>query len=1055
MPRLIRNRYESLEVVGRGGQGEVLRARDRQHDREVAIKVRRVHAPTEREALLREARVLLDMKPHPGVPMVRDDFFVGDRYYVVMEWVQGETLASIVARDGSMPFEDALRYLGHVASALDHLHAHEPAVIHRDVKPANIILTPDGSVVLVDLGSAAPSGTRAGATRGTPGYVAPELLAGDPATAATDVYSLAATAATLITGDPPQAGVAPDLSGVPEPLRDQVSQALSAALSFDPARRPQTASALISRLRPPERENNLPVALTSFVGREHEVAEVKRASATSRLVTLTGSGGCGKTRLALQVATELLPEYPDGAWLVELAPLQDPTLVPQTAAHALGLRDQPGVSPDELLTLGLRAKRALVVLDNCEHLLDACAALAERLLSTCPHVAVLATSREPLDMLGEAIWRVPSLSAPEPGDTLRPELLERFEAVRLFCERARAVTPGFALTGDTAATVTEICAQLDGIPLAIELAAAALGRSSLQQLTASLTDRFTALTGGNRTALPRQRTLRATIEWSHDLLSQEQRMLLRRLSPFAGSFAPEAACAAADSDEASATRALGALVAKSLVQFEVRDGVARYRMLETIRQYAAERLREAGEEREARDAHAAWYVEFAERAVPELRGPGQAGWLEALGAEHDNLRAALGWSIQDQPSTALRLATALGYFWYVRGHWAEGRRWLDAASDACPDAALPLQARAAYFLGTLALTLGDYEAARLHHERSVSITRELGDERTGVASSMQLGNIAALQGAYERARSLFEESAATLRRLGDRASLHAALGNLGNVQYSTGEYAAARATYEEALILLRELGDKVPLRSLLANLGIVLRDLGDLAGARALHEESLEIARDLGMTVGIALSLDHLGTIAREEGDLRQAAFLHEDALRTAREIGNKRGIMSSLNNRGLVARATGDLDAAMALHGEALTTAREIGDREFEAAALGYLGAVARVRGDHTEAAERYDEALHIAHDVADRRSVATLLLELAKLSAAVGAPERAARLLGSAEALRAAMGIPLPGSEEAEHDAAATAAREALGSPAFDAAWATGRALSMHEAVAFGLTR
>src|SRR5262245_42819181 len=418
--------------------------------------------------------------------------------------------------------------------------------------------------------------------------------------------------------------------------------------------------------------NNLPRQLTRFIGREQAIVEVKRLLASSALLTLTGSGGCGKSRLALQVGADLLEEYADSVWLVELAALSDPERVPQTVATALGVRELPGRPLIQTLIDSLCPKQLLLLLDNCEHLLSACTQLTERLLQACPQVRVLASSREALGLLGEQSYRVPSLSLPDPRQLPPWERLPEFEAVQLFTDRAVLSQASFAVTEANAAAVVAVCRRLDGIPLAIELAAARVKALPVEKLNERLDDMFRLLTGGSRTALPRQQTLRALIDWSYDLLSPPERALLRRLSVFAGGWTLEAAEAVCVGDGIEGWEVLDlltSLVEKSLVLYEEGEGEGRYRLLETVRQYARDRLLEAGESEAAREQHCDWFLALAEEAEPQLWR--EVAWVERLEREHDNLRTALEWCAASSPETGLRLAGALHWFWHIRGHFTE------------------------------------------------------------------------------------------------------------------------------------------------------------------------------------------------------------------------------------------------------------------------------------------------------------------------------------------------------------------------------------------------
>ena len=632
--------------------------------------------------------------------------------------------------------------------------------------------------------------------------------------------------------------------------------------------------------------SNLPSPLTSFIGRERAIAEVRRLLATTRLLTLTGAGGSGKTRLAFQVGAQMMEEYPDRVCAVEFAPLSDPQLVPQAAISALGVPEHPGQSLTESLIHFLRPRSALLLLDNCEHLVPACAALADALLRGCPTLRILATSRERLGVAGELTFLVPPLSLPE-SDRLPPlESLMQYEAVRLFAERAAFNLPGFAITDSNASAVVQVCHRLDGMPLAIELAAARVRVLTVEQIAARLDDRFQLLTGGSRTVLPRHRTLQAAMDWSYDLLPEPERALLRRLSVFAGGWTFEAAEAICSGDGIEASGILDlltGLVDKSLVLVETRTGEARYRLLEIIRQYSRDRMYESGESVPVQRRHLEWYQRLAEQAEAQLRGPKQEAWLERLEAEHDNLRAALEASGAQSPSAdaVMRLAGALRWFWFIRGYWSEGRRWLEAALARRSEAPSPELARV--FQG----------AARL----------------------------ARFQGANDRARALSEEGLAVSRQLGDEESRVWFLISLGAVELHQGEHTRAAALFEQSLAISRAVQDKGLISMALADLGVVARIQGDLERAEALLAESLALSRDVGDKWRIALSLHSLGMVAFRRGDYDRAAGLYAESLALASQVRDRWIADDCLDGLAAVACARGHYEhaARMAAAADAL----------------------------------------------------------------------------------------------------------------------------------------
>ena len=640
-------------------------------------------------------------------------------------------------------------------------------------------------------------------------------------------------------------------------------------------------SVAISRTHTPKRSpHNLPLQLSSFVGREREMAEVKRVLVDRRLLTLTGPGGCGKTRLALQVANAMVEGFEDGVWLVELASLADPALVPKTVASVLRVPEQPGRPQVETLSDYLKPKKTLLVWDNCEHLVEACAGLAEALLHTCPDLRILATSREALGITGETTWVVPSLSLSDPHDLPHVEELLRYEAVRLFVERAAAVVPGFAPTDRNAASVARVCQRLDGIPLAIELAAARVRVLPVEGISDRLDDSLRLLTGGSRTALPRHQTLRATIDWSHELLSQEEQTLFSRLSVFAGGFGLEAVeevCAGEGIEKNEVLDLLSHLVDKSLVVVHKQGYEARYRLLEVIRQYGEEKLRAFGEAGFIRRDHANFFLALAEEVEPRINGPDHRLWLERLEAEHDNFRAALRWAAEArQTETELRLAGGLWWFWLRNGHMSEGRRWLEGVLGRLdPSVRTAARAKALCGAGWLAFSQVDHAAAQPQLEESAEIYREVGDKR-GLAHAVSfLSVLLAHRGESSSARRYADESVRLFREVEeDRWGLAIALNNRGIVAEAQAEYAQAVPFFEESSEILRRLGDRWALSLPLRHLGTVALRQGDHIRAEQLYKESLEQCRQLGEKWLISLCLEELAGVACLQGEYTRAARL-------------------------------------------------------------------------------------------------------------------------------------------------------------------------------------
>ncbi len=679
--------------------------------------------------------------------------------------------------------------------------------------------------------------------------------------------------------------------------------------------------------------NNLPRQLTSFIGREREMAEVKRLllSSDRRLLTLIGSGGCGKTRLATQVAAEVADAFEDGAWLVELAPLSEPSLIAEAVAGALNVHEQYGRPIRATLMAELRSRELLLVMDNCEHLVASCARLVEDLLHASGRLKIIATSREPLGIGGEQLWRVPSLSLPD-VDHAPIEIVRATEAAHLFVDRALAVNPAFHLTEQNAPTVARICRRLDGIPLAIELAAARVKVLSAEQIAARLDDRFRLLTGGGRTALARQQTLQALMDWSYDLLEPPDRTLLGRLSVFAGGFtleAVEAVCAGEGVDETDLLDLVTSLVNKSLVMAAISEGAtaeARYWLLETVRQYGADKLRGEGSAVVWHDRHRDYFLTLAERAEPELHGPEQAAWLAGLETELDNLRAAMDWCKKSGHTQAWqRFAGALWWFWDMRGSLQEGREWLEGAL-AADDGGTIARAKALDGAAALAWHQGNLERAVVLANEAVALCRALGDQH-GIAYSLGiLGLVPLLQGEYERAAQIFEESLAIWRDQGQPWEQAVMLTLLGQTAYSQADFRRAVALCEEALALSRRAGDRWGVAWALTHLANAVTGLGQEVRAAELIQESIELSRAMKNRPLLAWSLHTLSRILIGQADLERAKVLLLESLTLRWEQGETWGVAECLEGFAYLAVAVHDHGRGVRLFGAAAGLRQTIG---------------------------------------------------------------------------------------------------------------------------------
>jgi predicted ATPase/DNA-binding SARP family transcriptional activator/DNA-binding CsgD family transcriptional regulator len=638
--------------------------------------------------------------------------------------------------------------------------------------------------------------------------------------------------------------------------------------------------------------HNLPEALTSFVGRETELVKVRRALAMSKLLTLTGAGGCGKTRLALEVARDLLGVYSDGVWLVELAGLSELELVPQKVADVLGVREQPNRPLVSTLLEALQTKKLLIVLDNCEHLVDACAQLVEMLLSSCPELRMLATSREALGVSGEVTWRVLSLSLPENEHLTDVKQLTHYESVQLFVDRACYRDPTFMLSSQNAQSVLKICRRLDGIPLAIELAAARVGALSVEQMASRLAESLKLLSAGRRTASQRHRTLKGTLDWSYGLLSEPERKMFCRLSVFAGGWtleAAEAVGAGSGIDKEDVLDLLLRLVDKSMVVVEATvDGEVRYRLLEPVRQYGREYLEESGEANAILNRHAAFFFALAKKAEPELRNAQQDAWAEQLKREYENVRVALSWVISSgQTELGLQLTKALGPFWYLQGFLREGQRWLKAALANKDTVPVSTRAKGLSTSAFIALHQGDYKRTIELCEEVLALPQEMVDTADVAATLTNLGALTALaQTDCERSASLLKEAAVLWRRIGDKVGIVRTLYCLGIVAAFEGDHAKARALHEEGLPLAWEVGDKVGIAWSLVPGALAALSRGDYEKAKALCTEGIELTRQTGYSHSTLWMLRILAALASVQGQPIRSARLWRMAETFGESIG-------------------------------------------------------------------------------------------------------------------------------------------------------------------------
>ena len=784
---------------------------------------------------------------------------------------------------------------------------------------------------------------------------------------------------------------------------------------LEPARVFQVVAADMQSEFPPLRAldvfpNNLPIQLTSFVGRSKEIGQIKNRLQQYRLVTLTGSGGVGKSRLSIQVASEVLTDYPDGAWLVELAPVTDPSLVTQTVCAALDVTPSGNIPALTALTDYLQPKKTLLVVDNCEHLIDACVQLTDGLLHACPDLRIIASSREALGIEGESAYRVPSLSLPDSNADL--QAIQESEAVKLFIDRANALLPDFELTESNGPVIAQICQRLDGIALAIELAASRVKLLTVEQIAARLDDAFRLLTGSARTALPRHQTLRGTIDWSYNLLTTEEQEALRRFSVFVGGWTLDAAEVVCENPDM--LDLLTHLVDKSLVAVDREHGnEARYYLLETIRQYLREKLVESGKVEQIRAKHLDYFLKLAQKAEPELYGSGQIEWAQKLEDEHENMRAVLEWSLQRNIIAGQELAGALFWSWYLNGHLSEGYEWTKKM---------------------LAVSAGEETLIR------AKLLSEAG----------WFTQMLRYQGA---AKKLLEESIALFRKLGDEIGTAFPLGALAWVSYLESEYELIMQLVNESLNIFRRAGNQWGVGLALRGLGYRASLHGDYEQAQKFYEECLSICKEIGDQDGILFALYGIAALPASQEHVARAMELYEQALGLAKEVKSKPMAAQLLTEMGHVASYHGDYQRGMQWLEEAMEIHRKMGDRGGVARALRYLGWTARLQGDYSKARSLYAESLQLLHRIQNKDDDTASLIHIGNLMLVQGSPEKFVRMVGVVDnADPDAQKTFLP-FFQMETEKFKEIARATLGEEAYTAAYESGKQMSLDEAVAYAL--
>ena len=1013
--------FEDAVEIGRGGFGIVYRCTQASLERSVAIKVLTADLDEQnRERFMREQRAAGRLTGHPNiVNILHADVTDNGRPFIVMPYHSRGSVDARIRRHGPLPLDEVLRLGVKMAGALE--AAHSLGILHRDIKPANILLTDYGEPALTDFGIAHITGgfeTTTGVVSGSPAFIAPEVVAGSPPSMSADVYGLGATLFAGLTGHAAferRSGehlMAQFLRITAEPVPDprehgvseDVSTIIEQAMASDPDARPSAAE-LSRRLResqlrhgfavdgvaihapevraasglPPEnaglpapswsadsvRGGHLPLELTSFVDRRTELVEAKNALSSSRLLTLTGTGGVGKTRLALRIATKVRRDFSDGITLVELGELRDELLLAGVVANALGLRDQSARPIREALVEFLAAREQLLILDNCEQLVSAVAKLTETLLRTCPRLRIVATSREPLSIGGEAVLLVPPLGVPDPDHL--PRGLAGNDAVALFAERGATAVRGFEVTEDNSVTIARICQRLDGLPLPIELAAARLRAMTPEQILQRLTDRYVLLTHGSRDAPSRQQTLRMCIDWSYNLCTPAEQRLWAQLSIFAGSFdldAAERVCSA-DPTTQDLLDTVTYLVDKSILIREPAGATVRFRMLETVRDYGREKTRESGECAELSQRHRDWCERLVLDAESQWISSHELASITTLVREHPNLRDALEFCVSESPDPGLRIVAALYPFWLSRGLLSEGRRWLDRLLARQPAEPTADRTKALYVGSMMTGIQGDLQAAAILVDEAHALAGRTRDPLTLAHIDSAVGYAALFGGQPLDARAHLAKAVYAYTKRNDVVEVAALIG-LGLADEFLGDAEQAIQCYERVLAITDARGESVFRSYSLWGLAVAVWRRGDHGRGIELLEEALQVDLKVNDRLNASLCLQALAWIAAEDQDTRRAVVLMGASEELSRSVGSPLVVLPNLSEYQEVCEGA----ARCALSKEAFTAAHRDG------AALGFDAAVAYALGQQPLLPESQSGG-PAAHLTKREREVAELIAE------------------------------------------------------------------------------
>jgi non-specific serine/threonine protein kinase len=1042
-----------VDELGRGGMGVVYRASDPALDRHVALKILPDHLARNETWLAQfqsEARLLAALN-HPNIATIYSLEESDGAWFLTMELIPGEDLFAYLSR-GRPPLGDALSIGRQIARALEAAHAQQ--IVHRDLKPSNVVITSEGHVKVLDFGLAArwdpgrpQDGPIAGGpdrsllagmetgdpetlvsagtkVSGTPGYMSPEQLRGEAPDPRSDIFAFGCLLYECLTGAPAFGGpsvseriratfhAAPDLARLPDETPPAVRGLLQRCLSREAAARPARIEEARRELEeilavrpwqgsepaPPAAgaPNNLPQELSSFVGRTAQIDEIRALLETDRLVTLTGAGGCGKTRLSLRVARALLDRFPDGVWVVPLAGLTDSGLLARSVMTAAGIGESPSRTFMETLVQAFQGARSLIVLDNCEHMVEACAGFAAELLTGTARVRVLATSREALGIAGERAFHVPPLGVPgsgsaardRPPSTPRPvttsdvDAARGFESVQLFEQRARQVRPDFAVTPENLAAVLDVCRRLDGLPLALELAAARTRALDVSQIRDRLDDRFRMLTGGSRGAVAHHQTLRDLIDWSYQHLLDGEKKLFARLSVFSAGWSlegMEAVCGGDGLEEWELLDILSRLIDKSLVEMESRAagsegaGGTRYRMLESVREFAQGALAEAEAEatrRRFRD----YYIDLAQRSVTALIGPEQRAWLSRMDSEYDNFRTAIRMTLAERPDCkpALRLTGALQRYWMLRSNWSEPLAYLRTALSLPGAEARTVERGAALSaLGNLLRLSGGSEEALGHFREAIEIFEETGAVDRLATGYNNLGGTYLTQLKPAEAMGPLERSLELSRRAGDEWMIAAVLTNMGNGAEALGDFQRVRTCQEEALALFQKLGDRVHSAYAVMWLGVAAFRLEEYHEALRRYDEAVAIADEMGDRWLRSIVLVNRASVTMALGRTDESRATLRESILISAEMDDPTGLVAAVEDFAEIASREGRLDFSVRIRAgcEVLRRERQSPRRPLDEE---------RVEGEKAEIRAKLGDA---AYEAAEREGAALSKEELLRL--------------------------------------------------------------------------